>query len=121
MIAAVPAVPAARSRAVGDRGLSQGAPRRADRAALVDQLGVRSLAQLAPDGRCFGPAFEGSWPRRPGHDPDSRVVLDAAPLQSAIGSQISSATSRTRSGSDSAGSAGARTSPTQTQKVSLSR
>ena len=40
---------------------------------------------------------------------------------SAIGSQISSATSSTRSGSGCAGSAGARTSPTQTQTASLSR
>ena len=40
--------------------------------------------------------------------------------QSATGSQISSATSRTRSGSGCAGSAGARTSPTHTQTASLS-
>src|SRR4051794_29425262 len=62
MIAAVPQ----RDRALGDRVLGRVAPRQADRAALVDQLGVRSLAQLAPDGRCFGPAFEGSWPTRAG-------------------------------------------------------
>jgi hypothetical protein len=42
-------------------------------------------------------------------------------FQSAIGSQMSSATSITRSGSDWFGSVGARTSPTQTQTTSLRR